>query len=177
MYLPIFLLSVGINSGQHQKQVHGRRIAVSLDIYLLSESESKLCSIFSISLLGHFTVVQHSFHVAPGDLISISESQSLNISVPPDPQTLALSFRTNVSVRLRLQSPLKSEACQVHKSLIRTSCIWQTSLQYLLIHTTILFESALSFHIFLALPHAFHYLPNGFLLKSPGRHDSGNIRV
>ncbi|GKF82584.1 hypothetical protein Tco_0244240, partial [Tanacetum coccineum] len=25
----------------------------------------------------------HSFHVAPGDLISISESQSLNISVPP----------------------------------------------------------------------------------------------
>ncbi|GKF09955.1 hypothetical protein Tco_0044179, partial [Tanacetum coccineum] len=25
----------------------------------------------------------HSFHVAPGDLISISKSQSLNISVPP----------------------------------------------------------------------------------------------
>ncbi|GJT42298.1 retrovirus-related pol polyprotein from transposon 17.6 [Tanacetum coccineum] len=38
-------------------------------------------------------VGHHSFHVAPGDLISISKSQSLNISVPPEEgyRTLTLS--------------------------------------------------------------------------------------
>ncbi|GJS06928.1 hypothetical protein Tco_0363724 [Tanacetum coccineum] len=59
MYFSIFLLSVDTNSG-HIRTSSWKRL---------------LCwAVFS----GH-----HSFHVAPGDLISISKSQSLNISVPP----------------------------------------------------------------------------------------------
>ncbi|GJU80940.1 hypothetical protein Tco_1283305 [Tanacetum coccineum] len=54
-----------------------------LRYHLLSESKSKvLVPSFWIFICGIFSG-HHSFHVAPGDLISISKSQSLNISVPP----------------------------------------------------------------------------------------------
>ncbi|GJR36487.1 hypothetical protein Tco_1212171 [Tanacetum coccineum] len=55
-----------------------------LRCHLLSESKSKVLVL--ILMRFHFlavSVVHHSFHVALRDLISISKSQSLNISVLP----------------------------------------------------------------------------------------------
>ncbi|GKA13244.1 hypothetical protein Tco_0692890 [Tanacetum coccineum] len=60
-----------------------------LQSHLLSESDPKaLVSIRRISVArGKIFSGHHSFHVAPGDLICISKSQSLNISVPPGQST------------------------------------------------------------------------------------------
>ncbi|GJR06277.1 hypothetical protein Tco_0409906 [Tanacetum coccineum] len=76
-------------------------------------------------------------------------------------------------------SSLERVRLAIHKCLIRTSMhLWYSRfLQYLVDSYPISFVLSLSILsiFFNGFGHTlFHYLPNRFLLKSPGRHDSGN---